>query len=294
MSAAAENSELRRGVRALLTGAFQKVLGVDADAKLVRLVADLEVACIDAAGACEGFEFRVAYARIYGGILRALPAGFGACREAPLAAHLFDGRVSPAAAADPRVFDDHTIVDPRRTLRTLFFQTLARDPRFDSPGDARRADFSVRIERGCFNATIARCAVSADSYRRHWDSDMFVNLYSEQCGRVSLNIDPAGAVVSSVDGGAWALDRLASGAWSPESLGTMSAAELCPPAGEALRNEVRTRLSQKVEEKTSTMFACPDCHKRNATYRSVQIGSGDEPSTFMCKCIECGRNFEGK
>jgi DNA-directed RNA polymerase subunit M/transcription elongation factor TFIIS len=99
--------------------------------------------------------------------------------------------------------------------------------------------------------------------------------------------------VQGVEEGTWALDRLASGVWPPEDLGAMSAAELCPRAGQAERDEVRRRLDQKVCEKTSALFACPRCHKRNHTYRQVQIGSGDEPSTFMCTCKECGNNYEG-
>jgi hypothetical protein len=203
------------------------------------------------------------------------------------------GRAPRAGAGTAEVYEAHAEVGPRQRARALFYSVLARDPRFDSAADKVRREYACQIERGCYNATIGRCVSSADSYRRQWDSRMFVSVYSARCGLVSANIDPAGTVVRSVEGGSWALDRLASGAWCPEALGAMSATELCPQAGKAERDSVMRRCNQTIEEKTSSLFACPRCHKRNHTYRQLQIGASDEISTFMCTCKECGENYEG-
>lgn len=284
---------LRRGATTLLRNALAKG-GIADEGAALQLAQRLEEACARAAaeglGRSAGLD-KQRYVQIYGGLSEALPKGYGEFLEATLAAQVADGRVPAEEAAAARVYEAHKCIDERKTIRALFYGLLAKDPRFDDP---TRRDYAVRIEKGCYNAAIARCADSAEAYQRQWTSPMFVNVYSARCGLVAANIDPGGRIVQGVQGGAWALDRLATQAWAPEALGGMTESELCPEAGKAERAEVLLRLDQKVDEKTSTLFACPKCHKRNHTYRLVQIGGADEPSTFMCTCKECGTNYEGR
>ena len=279
-------SYLRKGVRFLVREALVKGGGGrvgDSSA----LAGELEERCFELAQ--QHPNPRDHYTAGYHGLCRGLPELYGDFLESTLAVNVAEGRVPVWAAVTPEVYNAHRSVDPRKHCRALFYKILGQDPRFN---EKTRRDFASQIERGCYNAVIDRCMESADSYRRHWDSPMFLNVYSSRCGLVSANIDPGGAVVEEV-GESWALDQLASGAWLPESLGAMTAAELCPQAGRAERDEVARRLNQKVEEKTSSLFACPRCCKRNHTYRQVQIGCADELSVFMCTCKECGENFEG-
>lgn len=277
--------QLRAGVTTMLKNALIKGGASEAEMLAVRL----EEACY-AQAQLFGTTSPADYMATYDGLSRALPEKYGDFLEATLAAHIANGQVTPENAATPEVYEAHLSVDPRLRMRSHFYEILARDARFS---DQKRRDYATRIERGCYNASILRCIESAESYRRQWDSPMFRNVYSSRCGIISANIDPLGSVVQGVEGGTWALDCLASGERPPEDLGAMSAAELCPRAGQAERDEVKLRLDQKVCEKTSALFACPRCHGRNHTYRQVQIGSGDEPSTFMCTCKECGNNYEG-
>ena len=291
MASNTQRTYLRNGVQTLIKEAFMKG-GIANNAQCRELAKKLEEACFKAAQ-LSGPDYRSLYCASYSGLCQALPEPYGDYLETTLAIQIADGCISPQNAVTPKVYEAYQIVDPRQTYRALFYKILSQDPRFDSPKDEKRRDYALRIEQGCYNATIARCKESADSYQRQWDSPMFVSVYSGRCGLISTNIDPNGSVVKQVEGGTWALDQLASGDWPPESLGTMTAVELCPQAGKAERDVVMCRLNQKVEEKTSALFACTRCHKRNHTYRQVQIRSGDEPSTFKCTCKECGEHYEG-
>ena len=287
-----EVTQLRVGVRSLIGLALRKGLPKASIAQIPALAERLEQTCLDVAQSV-GPDYRARYASAYNGLCKALPHVYGEFLEATLAVQVLDERVALTVAVDPVAYQAYTQIEPRQRGRALFYSVLIQDPRFDSPEDAKRRDYASRIERGCYNASIVRCVDSADSYRRQWDSPMFVAVYSARCGLVSANIDPTGMVVQGVEGGSWALDKLAAGEWNPEGLGAKSATELCPQAGKAVRDEVMIRVNQKIDEKTSSLFACPRCHKRNHTYRQVQIGAGDEPSTFMCTCKECGENYEG-
>jgi hypothetical protein len=283
------SSDLRTGVRGLLCAALlQAVEGLGED-RGERLATQLEACCHAAAGP-PGPGWKEAYVERYFGLLEALPRRRGAFLETTLAAQIAAGAIPPAEACTPAVYGRHQKPTPRQQGRGLFYSLLRQDRRFSA--QACR-DFAAQIESGCYDAAIARSKESADCFCRNWDDPMFVDVYSARCGLVASNLDSKGLVARSLGGRLWALDSLASGAVPPKALGAMTAIELCAEASRDVREKIARRLEQKVDEKTSTLFACPRCHKRNHTYRQVQIGAGDEPSTFMCTCKECGENYEG-
>jgi DNA-directed RNA polymerase subunit M/transcription elongation factor TFIIS len=264
-----------------------------------ELAAALEAACFArcADGAGGGAPGRLqddAYLALARALALALPRPYGAFLEASLAAFVARGAVAPADAVDAKVFDAHAEPDPRQVSRARLYAILAADARFDAP---LRRELATKIESGCYNAAIAHCSQSAESYRRHWSSEMFVSIYSAAVGRVAANLDPAGGVARALPPGAPRLiDRLAAADVSPSALGAMTEIELCPEASQAVRAAVELRVNQKIEEKTSALFMCPrpSCRARSHTYRIVQIGAADEPSTFMCTCKVCGLEFEGR
>jgi transcription elongation factor S-II len=47
----------------------------------------------------------------------------------------------------------------------------------------------------------------------------------------------------------------------------------------------------KINSVGTTMFECPNCHKKNATYHEQQTRGADEPTTKFVKCIECKHNW---
>jgi DNA-directed RNA polymerase subunit M/transcription elongation factor TFIIS len=295
--------EFRTAVARLLHSRLGEVFGADPPHDLALLGAKLEEECHAAALNSAGLgndsaEAAQTYARAYHGLWRALPEPFGQFLEAPLALHLIDGRVEAAEAVTPRVYEACQEVGPRVKARALLHSLFSADRRFE-PEFCRSC--AREIEQGAYQASLRHCRDSEDSYQRQWDCEMFVNVYSARIGSIAANLDPFGSVGRALGGspeggkeGAWLPDRLLSGDVAPAALGGMSEEELCPSAGAAERALVARRLGQKVEEKTSTMFRCPRCKQRRHTYRQVQIGAADEPSTIMCTCLNCGENFEGR
>lgn len=47
----------------------------------------------------------------------------------------------------------------------------------------------------------------------------------------------------------------------------------------------------KINSVGTTMFECPNCKKKNATYHEQQTRGADEPTTKFVKCIECKHNW---
>lgn len=241
-----------------------------------------------------------AYWEAYGGLTGALGQPYGPGLDTSLAGALLRGAVSPAQAALPETFGAHRELSERDRVRGKLCAILSAAAETSHPCLADPQAFpggalalASAIERGGYTWAVRHCEGSEDSYERSWKNPMFVAVYSSRLGAVLANLDPHGTVAQAT-GGCWLLDRLAAQELQPSQVGVLPEAELCPPAGEACRRQIQLRLEQKVTEKVSSMYRCPSCRARKHTYRQVQIGSADEPSTFMCTCLACGQHFEGR
>lgn len=283
-------ARLKDGVKTLIKMKFKELIPhyEEFHDKIQLLAEQLEKCCVDCALNHDH------YVILYDKVIRTLSKKEGDFLESNLAYQLIEDNLTPQEWIERNIISEiNTNSDPRTQGRSLIYSVLLKDPRFDSPGDKKRREYSLSIEKGCYNAVITRCIESADSYLRQWNSPMFISIYSARIGFISSNLDIDGSVIQNINDGNWALNKLADGSWDPENLGSMSEAELCPHANREVRDKINIRIGQKIDEKTSSFFACPRCRKRNHTYRQVQIGAGDEPSTFMCTCKECGENYEG-
>lgn len=285
----AETDNLRLGVRTLFRHALRGPGDAGWQDPSVKTAAeDLERICFERSDA----NWAV-YGALHARVREQLAERWGDFLEETLGQALLGGRITPAELLETAeaAGASGTSADPRKQYRALFYACLAEA----EPDDGRRRELARGLERGCYNAAIDRCKKSENAYRRNWDAPMFLSVYSSRCGIVYNNIRPGGIVARGCGAHIpWALERLIAGDWDAETLGAMTEAELCPAATAADRREIDLRLRQKVVQKTSTLFACPRCKQRKHTYRQVQIGAADEPSTFMCTCVECGENFQGR
>jgi len=287
------SEDLRSGGRTLIEQGIVRS-GVRAPGGTSGFAARIEAALY------EGAPDREAYVRSYAGVSRALPKPFGEFLEGSLAEFVADGRLSLDDLCACEVADSYldvtpgpegTFGDPRRRMRGALYAALKSEPRL---GEGGAQDFAARIERSCYNAAIERCVESERPVRRLWNDPEFVTVYNARVGVVLSNLDPESSVVRLH--GSWAFEQLLAGEFSPDAVGGMEASELCPRASEEVRAEIRLRSQQKVVAKESRLFRCPACKARRHTVpgTGTQMAAGDEASTYMLSCLECGERFEGK
>ena len=122
-----------------------------------------------------------------------------------------------------------------------------------------------------------------------WDTT-FKSIYEERCAIIARSLDIESDMYQHDCMNVF-IKSVLTGTLPLAKIGKMSYLEICPDAYKAETKELETRSSQKIVEKTSRMFACPACKKRNVTYREDQRRSLDEASGFACKCIDCGLEF---
>jgi DNA-directed RNA polymerase subunit M/transcription elongation factor TFIIS len=145
---------------------------------------------------------------------------------------------------------------------------------------------AAALEKSCYNAVIN--GVGAQMIKT-WQSEPFVNAYTERCCTVYAHIDPDGAACKKY--GTELRDKLLSGEIDAKTVGTMSAEQLCPAAFQKVREKLEERKKQKIQEKASTLFPCPKCHARCHTMKTAQTRSADELAKNICKCLKCGTDF---
>jgi DNA-directed RNA polymerase subunit M/transcription elongation factor TFIIS len=118
----------------------------------------------------------------------------------------------------------------------------------------------------------------------------FKSIYEERCAIIARSLD-IDSDMYQYPCMALFIQSVLKGDIAALKVGKMSYQEICPDAYSAETKELETRSLQKIVEKTSRMFACPACKKRNITYREDQRRSLDEASGYACKCMDCGIEF---
>ena len=245
-----------------------------------------------------GEPFKYVYVKVaVSAALKALGAPIGPFPDSSLAVALIRRDVAPADAAADDVLYAHREDTPRQVCKRLLLRSLLKDGTLAEDRE-RALALASAIEASCFRAVIQQCKLTESPFRRCWESEQFVALYSARCGTVNSHIDADSSVCRVY--GAGLLFRLladegSADALSADALGTMTAAEMCPAATEHERAEIDLRSQQHVAEKPSDLFQCPvpTCRARKCTYREVQTRSLDEPASIYCRCLECGHRFRG-
>lgn len=137
-----------------------------------------------------------------------------------------------------------------------------------------------RIERNCMELVIAQCI--EEGIDRLFEDKKFINRYSVLCSKVLANLDTTGSVGSS-----HLIDKLINGLDPYEVAGMMSQ-EMCPEAGQSLRDNILLRQQQLMKGKVSHAHVCRKCGGNETIPIEYQSRAADEGSSKSIKCVVCG------
>lgn len=175
---------------------------------------------------------------------------------------------------------------PRQRVLGLYYKTLVRA----NAAGPRVPDSQVRalaheLERGVYNWTI-----ETSEHVCLWENIEFLALYAGRASLLKRHLDPRSSV-SRAHGLTLAADLLADPSSAAE-LGWRNAEELCPAGFLEERSTIALRSQQTVKKKTSSMWACPQCHARSSIYWEVQDRAADEPASIYCACTVCDHQYK--
>lgn len=150
------------------------------------------------------------------------------------------------------------------------------DGGFADAGSTDYGKAAAAIEAQIYDAAMLDCGL--------WKPE---STYSTRAGEILALLDCRSALWEE-QGKVFATGLLSAGAESVGSYGSMSNVELCPSATSAIRSEIELRSRQVIDERTSEMFKCSQCHKSACVYTTAQRRSLDEAPDYNCRCVACG------
>ncbi len=173
---------------------------------------------------------------------------------------------------------------PRRRTLLMFASILDECPKFKELDYAKQRTILVEMERSCFLKTLAKCKETA--IYPDWSNDKLVYMYSLIASRVSKNLDVSSEVQEN-----FLIEAIISGDCSAEDVASLSSEEMSPEMVNKIKEQIASRRSQKIKQKTTNMYTCRNCKSRECTIRTQQMRSLDEGFTIILNCVNCGYRF---
>ncbi len=173
------------------------------------------------------------------------------------------------------------IAPERAIIQTSIEVACAQYPPWSELPQEQRSTIVRRIERSCFNYTIAIC--TNDGIDRLFTDVKWRARYSATCAKVLLNLNVASSIAST-----YLITNVINGTIDANDVGAMTSAQLCPDANRGERDMINARQNQKAIQKVSNKYTCKKCHKSETTIEQYQARGSDESSNESIACINCG------
>ncbi len=138
-----------------------------------------------------------------------------------------------------------------------------------------------RIERSCYNATIAK-AEDLD-IRNTWSNPPFLDMYITICAKISVNLENSESLFLKV------LNRVI----STEGLARMSSQQLRPELHADIMAKIAERCSQVIQYKECNLYKCAKCKSKKCRAENLYNRSLDEGVNIQVTCCDCGHKWTG-
>lgn len=180
------------------------------------------------------------------------------------------------------VYEDASYNDLRRGYLLLIASLIEE---YLMEGDANdHLDMIIAVEKSCYDHAID--TADYELLSPNFSVSGFEQLYRTLVVRITKNLD-----INSEVGDEHLATGLLDGSIDPETTSRLDDRELSLLNNSTYINELNVRMNQVVKLKTSTLYRCSKCGKRETTIKSVQTRSLDEGETIMCVCSFCGYRF---
>lgn len=172
----------------------------------------------------------------------------------------------------------------RRVILLLIANILEKKNNFKLKSKHIQDDIIISIEKSCYDETIKKSEELL--IYQSWDNEKFSYLYYLYCNKVTKNLDSESEVQSD-----YLINRILNDSLNITKIASMSSEELCPDKSKNIKESLDKRNNQKINIKTSTLYKCRNCGKKEVTIKSVQIRALDEAASLSITCVFCQYNW---
>lgn len=139
-----------------------------------------------------------------------------------------------------------------------------------------------KIETSCFNATINKA--NEDGIQANLEKEMFQEMYSHSIYEKSIDLN--------VEHNQWFIYQVLDGKIPASRVGEQTPESMNPDANRLIMEEMEIRRAQQIKSKTSAMYECEKCGKRDGIVTTHQARSADEAKDVYVECQFCGHHFK--
>jgi len=172
----------------------------------------------------------------------------------------------------------------RRAKVILFGYVLNKYDDFKKISYGDQTKLLIKIERSCFNYCIE--SANDNNVIPSWDIDLFKDIYTSICYKVSTNLDPDGLIKNKQ----LALDLL-NDKISIKRLPKLTSLEMFPQKYVNIIERLEASKNIKNTIKTTSMYICKKCKENKCTIENLYNRSLDEGVNLKITCVNCGYEF---
>ncbi len=168
----------------------------------------------------------------------------------------------------------------RRSIILLIANIFQKHKKFKTKPYNIQSDIIINIELSCYNQTITK----SDELLifQSWENEKFVYLYYLTCNKITKNLDIESEVCSD-----YLINLIINDQININKIGSMTSEDLNPEKSKSIKQNINIRNNQEIKEKTSILYSCKNCGKKEVTIKEYQGRSLDEGTNLSLSCQFC-------
>lgn len=179
----------------------------------------------------------------------------------------------------------------RRSYILLLSSLLEQYDEFNNLENDEKSKIIIDIELNCYKYSLTKSKEL--KYIASWGNEQFEYLYRTIIIRITKHLDKDSEVHNNLDNNDkyYLFKNILNNNIPIPSIPYLSSYQLCPAKTEKINQQLKTRNAQKINYKTSTLYTCKNCKKREVKIIEYQGRALDEGSNLSLTCIYCGHHW---
>lgn len=183
-----------------------------------------------------------------------------------------------------KIYHDNEYCNIRRAIILLIADIMQKNNKFKNLIRIKQDNIIIDIELSCYKETIKKSEELL--IYKSWDNEKFIYLYQLYCNKITKNLDDESEVKSN-----YLINKIIDNQIDINYIASLSSDDLCPDKSVNIKNTLKLRNEQKLNYKTSTLYKCRNCGKKEVKIQEYQGRSLDEGSNLSLTCNFCNYNW---
>lgn len=179
----------------------------------------------------------------------------------------------------------------RRSYLLLISSLLEQYECFKLLDNDKKQNIIIEIEVSCYNYVLFKSKEL--KYIVDWNNTQFEYLYRTIISKITKHLDKESEVHKNLmDTDKYYLYyNIMNNNIPIPSIPYLNSYQLCPAKSEKINQQLKTRIAQKINYKTSTFYTCRNCKKKEVKMIEYQGRALDENSNLSLTCVYCGYHW---